>query len=442
MRSNVLFSGLLAASVSAIAFAQSAVLHDGRVVTMVQPQELFSVEGPSWNVDVANRVVVCNGVRVTIPATVNGERVTIGGSQIVDGNDQVIDAITVETFDRLLDANAATRDRVFDTSGACGTIRLGPARSTFCTSEARSEPIGDLERDPLVQRQIEDNYFFLGRNAFAQYAPGVLPASFLGMIGIRDEFGGYPTSPTQLPPRRFWRYPTMSSATFVAQGSVYQDEQGNRFNVPDTIIKGAYATLIHAENILIGNVKAKAIGNFQTPDSFVIGDTLILMNQDPRMAMDITGLGGAPVSREHFMFALEEGMAVGIEGHMLGDHILQAEVIDVPLFDPMHGAWVSVLDRTWGYRNNRLSFRGETIPASSTMLSVIYGNNDVFTGPEIVIENNVIVDPLTDVGRFDVRDLVGANPATARQIKFIVRDLNKGAVIREFVFNWADFLGL
>lgn len=279
---------------SAAAFAQTAILHDGRVVTQVQPPELFSVEGPAWNVDVANRAVLCNGVRITIPASVNGVRVTIGGSQIVDANDQVIDEISVETFDRLLDVNAATRDRVFDTAGACGTIRLGPARSTFCTSEARSEPIGDLERDPLIQRQIEDNYFFLGRNAFAQYPPGVLPASFLGMMGIRNEQGGYPTSPNQLPPRRFWRYPTMSSATFIAQGSVYQDEQGNLFNVPDVTIKGFYATLIHAENIVIGNVKAKAVGNFQTPDSFVIGNTLILMNQDPRMAMDISASAARP----------------------------------------------------------------------------------------------------------------------------------------------------
>jgi len=63
MRMNILFSGLVAAFVSAAAFAQTAVLHDGRVVTQVQPPELFSVEGPSWNVDAVNRVVVCNGVR-------------------------------------------------------------------------------------------------------------------------------------------------------------------------------------------------------------------------------------------------------------------------------------------------------------------------------------------------------------------------------------------
>jgi len=443
MRSNILFSGLLAATVSAAAFAQSAILHDGRVVTLVQPQELFSVEGPAWNVDVANRAVICNGVRVTVPASVNGVRVTIGGSQIVDSNNEVIDGITVETFDRLLDINAATRDRVFDTAGACGTIRLGPARSTFCTSEARSDPIGDLERDPLVQRQIEDNYFFLGRNAFAQYPAGVLPASFLGMIGIRNEQGGYPTSSNQLPPRRFWRYPTMSSATFIAQGSVYQDEQGNLFNVPDFPVKGSYATLIHAENIIIGNVKAKAVGNFQTPDSFVIGNTLILMNQDPRMAMDITGLGGAPVTRDFFMTALEAGMSVAIEGHMLGDHILQAEVIDVPLFDPIHGAWVSVIDRTWGFRANAgLSYRGELVPASTSRLSVQYGNNGIFAGPEISLQNALIVDPLLDVARFDIRNQPGANPDTARQIKFIVRDTNKGAIIQEFVFDWADILGL
>jgi len=443
MRSFNLLSGLLASVVSTAAMAQSAVLHDGRVVTLVQPQELFSVEGPAWNIDVPNRAVICNGIRVTIPSTVNGQRVTIGGSQIVGPNDEVLDEISADTFDRLLDVNAATRDRVFDTAGACGTIRLGPARSTFCTSEARGEPVQGLTRAPIIQKQIEDNYFFLARNAFAQYPPGVLPANFLGMIGIRNETGQYPTSPNQLPPRRFWRYPTMSSATFIAQGSVYEDAQGNRFNVPDVTIKDYYATLIHAENIVIGNVRGKAVGNFQTPDSFVIGNTLVLMNQDPRMAMDIVGLGGAPVGREFFVTALEAGMSVAVEGHMLGDHVLQAEVLDVPLFDPANVAWVSILPATWSWRNGQgLSYRGELVPASSSRLSVQYGVNDVFTGPEISLQNALIVDPVLDTARFDVRNQIGGDPVVRPQIKFIVRDATKGTVVKEFVFNWAEILGL
>jgi len=443
MRSFNLLSGLLATVVSTAAMAQSAVLHDGRVVTLVQPQELFSVEGPAWNIDVPNRAVICNGIRVTIPSTVNGQRVTIGGSQIVGPNDEVLDEISADTFDRLLDVNAATRDRVFDTAGACGTIRLGPARSTFCTSEARGEPVQGLTRAPIIQKQIEDNYFFLARNAFAQYPPGVLPANFLGMIGIRNETGQYPTSPNQLPPRRFWRYPTMSSATFIAQGSVYEDAQGNRFNVPDVTIKDYYATLIHAENIVIGNVRGKAVGNFQTPDSFVIGNTLVLMNQDPRMAMDIVGLGGAPVGREFFVTALEAGMSVAVEGHMLGDHVLQAEVLDVPLFDPANVAWVSILPATWSWRNGQgLSYRGELVPASSSRLSVQYGVNDVFTGPEISLQNALIVDPVLDTARFDVRGQIGGDPVVRPQIKFIVRDATKGTVVKEFVFNWAEILGL
>lgn len=149
------------------------------------------------------------------------------------------------------------------------------------------------------------------------------------------------------------------------------------------------------------------------------------------------------MTRDFFMTALEAGMSVAIEGHMLGDHILQAEVIDVPLFDPINGAWVSVIDRTWGFRANAgLSYRGEVVPASTTLLSVQYGNNGIFAGPEISLENTLIVDPLTDVARFDIRNQPGANPVTARQIKFIVRDTNKGAIIQEFVFDWADILGL
>ena len=448
MRFSSFIGSAAALCAAAIALGQSAVLHNGRVVTMVIPQETFSIEGPMWNVDMANKQIIGTGYRVTIPATLNGQPFVLGNTQIVNNEAVSIGEITTATFDRLLDANAAARDRVFNTAGAAGTIRLGPARSLFSTSEARGVATADLVRAPITQKQIEDNYFFQARNAFAQYPPGVLPASFLGMIGIRTETGGFPTNNNQLPPRRFWRYPSMSGATFIAQGSVYQDQQGNRYNIPDFAVKGFFAHVILAENICIGNLRAAAIGNFQTPDSFVIGNTLVLMNQDPRMPMDILGIAQSPVSREYFTTQVPAGTFVASGGHMIGEHVMMAEVIDVTtdVYDPAAGAWMNILPRTWSYRNGRVSYSGEMVPADTTVMSVQYGNtvNGVWTAttPEVSIQADLIVDPVLNSARITVRDQQGGDPVTAREIKFIIRDANNNSILRTFVYDWATLAGV
>jgi hypothetical protein len=428
-----------------MALAQVAVLHDGTTVTMKIPQEIFSIEGPMWDIDVPSRRIYCMGSWVTIPASLNGAEFTVGNTQMVNNEETSLGPITVDTFDRLSDFNAAARDRIFDTAGAAGPIRLGAVRSLFSTSEARSAAIADLDRVPQIEKQMEDNYFFLVRNAFLQYPQGVLPDNFLGLIGIRTETGAFPTNNSQLPPRRFWRYPTNGGATFIAQGSTYVDANGNEYLIPDFPIKGFLAHVLIAENVLIGNMRASAIGNFNTPDSFVIGDNLILMNQDPRMPMEIIGIAGSPVSKEYFTTQVPAGTLVAAQGHMLGDHVMFVEVIDVSadVFDPAVGSWVSVIDRTWDFRPGRgLSYRGDIVPASTTLLSVQYGNNGVFTGPEISLEAQLVVDPLLDTARFDIRDQVGGDPVVAREIKFIIRDAVTKEIMREVVYDWATILGL
>ena len=449
MRFSLSVGSAAALCAAAVAFGQSAVLHDGRVVTMVVPQELFSVEGPMWNIDPAKRQIICTGHRVTIPASLNGQPFTVGNTQIVNNEEVSLGEITAATFDRLLDVNAATRDRIFDTAGAAGAIRLGPTRSLFSTSEARGAAVADLVRAPITEKQIEDNFFFQARNAFAQYEPGILPANFLGLIGIRTETGGFPPNSSQLPPRRFWRYPSMSGATFIADGSVYQDSQGNRFNIPDFVVKGYLAHVVLAENIVIGNIRAAALGNFQTPDSMVVGETMVLMNQDPRMPMQILGIAGSPVSREHLMTQVPAGTFVAVTGHMIGEHVMMGEVIDVTqdVYDPAAGPWMSITPNTWRYTANRgLSYRGSIVPADTTSLSVQYGNtiDGVWTptSVEISIENQLVVDPLLNAATFSIRDQIGADPATAREIKFLVRDPNSAELLREFHYNWALLLGL
>jgi len=445
MRASHLIASAAALSAAGMALAQVAVLHNGTPVTMKIPQETFSIEGPMWDVDIPSRTVIATGFRVTIPASLNGVEFVMGNTQIVNNEEVSLGGITAATFDRVSDINAATRDRIFETAGDAGPIRLGPARSLFSTSEARGVSVAGLDRDPQIEKAMEDNYFFLARNAFLQYQPGILPSNFLGLIGIRNEVGGFPANNNQLPPRRFWRYPSSSGATFIAQGSVYVDAAGNEYNVPDFVVKGALAHIVLAENVCIGNMKAAAIGNYNTPDSFVIANTLIMMNQDPRMPLDIIGIAGSPVSREYFTTQVPAGTFVAAVGHMIGEHVMFAEVIDVSadVFDPGVGAWISVIDRTWGFRPGRgLSFTGEVVPASTTKSYIQFGSNGVFTGPEISLDPFMVFDPVLNTSRFVVRDMAGADPVSTREIKFIVRDAQTKAEIRHVIYNWADTLGL
>lgn len=442
MRSFV-SAGIAALALVAAAEAQQAVLHDGTVVNLKIPQETFSVEGPLWDIDVPSRQLFVNGYRVTVPATLNGQLFELGNTEIVNSEEVSLGPITAATFDRLSDFNASVRDVVYDTSGSAGVLRLGPARSLFSTSEARSAAVADIDRDPNTERRLEDNFFFQARNAFLNYQPGILPANFLGLIGIRTETGGFPTG-SQLPPRRFWRYPVSSGATVIAQGSIYVDAKGREFAIPDFPVKGFLGHVLMAENVLIGNLRGAALGDFQTPDSLVIGNVLVLMNQDPRMPLGITGLAGSPLSREYLMSgAVPDGTFVAIVGHMVGEHVLYAEAVDVATaFDPAVGTWVGVIDRTLIWQPGRgLSYRGEIVPASGMRLTVQYGNNDLFTDPEINLTNILIFDPLTNSARFDVRNQIGGDPKIRRQIKFIIRNASN-QILRERVYNWADMLGL
>jgi|GEM_PF-411306 len=446
--------GVFIAGVSSPAFSQVAVLHNGVEVTLKLPLQNFACEGPIWDIDVANHQMRVVGNLITIPASLNGLPFTMSGTGITGPQDVNNGPISGLTFDRLADLNATNRDVVLDTSGDAGPVRLGPARSIISQGEARSSPsTTGLNRTPQIEKQIEDNFFFLVRNAFLMHPPGKLPANFLGSIGIRTETGGFPVNNNQLPPRRYWRYPTSAGGTVIANGHVYVDNLGREYNIPDVETLGGNINFGFSENVLIGSVVSAALGNYNTPDSFVVAGVLVLMNQDPRTPLDILGTASSPVSKSYFgaYLSTNPGAAVAIVGHMIGEHVLMAEEIEVTgVFDPSIGAWVSVIDRTWGFRPGQgLSYRGDVVPIAGHTITARYGNinaQGVFVPKantaEISIQASLIIDPLTDSAQFDVRNQTGADPDTARAIRFTVKKTSTGATVREQVYDWATLVGL
>jgi hypothetical protein len=414
--------------------AQNAVLHDGTVVTQKIPVESFAVEGPIWDIDLARRQIVSMGLHVTIPAMLNGRPFEMGNTAIVDNENVSLGGITTENFDRLSDFNAAIRDRVFETDITGGPIRMGPVRSIFNSFEARSRAQQDVDRWPMVQKQMEDNYFFFARNAFAQYPIGTLPDNFLGLIGIRTETGEYVSNLQQLPPRRFWRYPASSAASFNATGSIYVDASGNEHLIPDFLIKGAFASIVIAENVKVGPIKAGALGNWVTPDSFVMGNILVILNQDPRMPTRLTGVGDSPLSREFLLTQMPTGTLVEVVGHMVGEHVMFAEtVLAETTFDPSIGAWAGVRPTSWRYDEDGLQFVGDMFPMTGHRLSVRLGNTEIA----------VATTPVPEFGyaRFDVRDLP-ADPIAHPTLTLVVRRLSDNQIVREHEYDWRALVGL
>jgi hypothetical protein len=436
MRLSFFVAGAVASAAASLSLAQVAVLHDGTVVTMKIPQQLFAVEGPIWDIDIEHKQVISNGTRVTIPATLNGRLFELGNTDTVDNEDVSFGGITTHTFDRLSDVNAATRDRILDGNYAGGPIRMGPVRSIFNSVEARQRTQEDVDRWPAAQKQMEDNYFFFVRNAWLNYAPGTLPANFLGLIGIRTETGEFASNPNQLPPRRFWRYPASSAATFMATGSVYVDAAGREFNIPDFLVKGAYASIVIAENVKVGPIRAGALGDWSTPDSFVMDNTLVIMNQDPRMPARIEGLGYSPMSREYLVSGLPAGTLVEVVGHMVGEHVMFAESILVEgAFDPAVGAWVGVRPTSWRYDEDGLQFTGEMVPAAGHRLSYRLGAG----ASEWSLPTTPV--PEFNSARFDVRDLA-ADPVAHPTITLVMRRISDNAVVREMTYHWPALVGL
>lgn len=429
-----LVAGAAALSAATFAFAQSAVLHDGTVVIQKVPVELFATEGPIWDIDVANRRIRVTGRYITIPASLNGMPWTLEGTEVIDGEGNSLGPITAANMDRLLDSRAALKDRVFETACPdCGPLRLGPIRSIFSTSEARTQAVDDgpeaLDRMPEIQRIIEDNYFFLARNIYLKHS-SVLPIEWLGRIGIRNENGTYPTSASNLPNRRYWKYPFTSGGTWKSAGTIYVDAQGNEYMIPE--LERAFEL---SENVTIGTVRSFEFGDWSTPDSFIVGDVAVMMNQDPRFSATILGVAGQEISREYFMANLQPGLDIAVGGFMVGEHIQMAQEIEVGMYDPSAGIIMSADRFSVALEDGFIQFQGWVIPMTGlTITASIAGNTfpvDVIPAADAVgaeglgryriREQGLVLDGVTTV-------VLTARNANGVVVKTVVHEIPPDAI--------------
>jgi hypothetical protein len=156
----------------------------------------------------------------------------------------------------------------------------------------------------------------------------ILPPDFLDRAGLR---GADPAN---------WVYPSMTGGTFKSAGTIYQDANGNEHFVPDT-----EAVIELSENVATGVVRSVARGSATRPDSFVIGDMLVIFSQDPRFGADVFGVADAHIPREEFFRQVQAGQTtLDTIGHLVGDHVMFVHEVLTEMVDRQAPVVVS-LDR-------------------------------------------------------------------------------------------------
>jgi hypothetical protein len=413
-------------SLSAVSLqAQTAVMLDGRVLTQKVPLSPFATEGPIWNLDLVNQGIVVTGKKVTIPATVNGAPLLISGSSVIGQDGEALTGIGAVDFVRLTDAHAIGLGRDVEVVSAnLGTRRLGAARSLFSTSEARRDPgtaVG-LIRDPAAQAAIEENYFQILQQCY-QVNQAALPADFLDRAGIRS------TDPLA------WTYPVSAGGTLKSAGHIYLDAQGNEYFVPDIEV-----VIELSENVAAGVVTALSRGDGARPDSFVIGELLLVFNQDPRFGAEVLGLGEAVIPREEFFRQIVTGQTnVDVIGHMVSEHVIFVQEVLTEFTAPTAGINITADRFDIRVAKGEARWRGTVDKPQGVRLVAVLIDTPP-TGAQVRRSFNIpmAIDPLTGGATCSAR-LRGLNLRSLTDIEMQAVNTTTGAVEASQLFDIIPF---
>lgn len=322
------FLASLALAAALQAQGTSAVLADGRLVTPLVPQQIFITEGPITGLDPANHAIFAQGLKVTIPATIDGVAVGIGNTNFAGA------PITAASMHALLDVNAAPGGRDTD-----GVLKTGAVRSIFGSSKLQLQAQQDAPASLSMRQQMMSV-----RSAIAAgHAVPVLPSEGIVALGQADD-----------PLPNAFEY---TGATLKSAGQVYVDAQGNQFLIPDGDV-----VIEMAENLTAGPITSiNATGAFP---SFVVGEMPVVLNPDPRFPTTVLGLAGVELTPQVFYQALAtQGANLGGEGGVVAegyvvDGVLFATVLETGLTNPAAAPIVTIDRATFDNRANEVRLRG------------------------------------------------------------------------------------
>jgi hypothetical protein len=412
-------------SLASLASAQTAVMLDGRVLTQKVPLSLFATEGPIWNLDLATQGIFVTGKKITIPATVNGTPLLISGSSVIGQDGEAHTGIGAADFERLADTRAIGLDRDLSVvSTNLGPHRLGATRSVFSTSEARraAADAPGLLRDRPAQAEIEQNYFEIVKQCYEANA-AALPADFLDRVGFRG------TDPAG------WTYPVTAGGTLKSAGHVYVDEQGNEYFVPDIEV-----VIELSENVAAGVITSLVRGNATRPDSFVIGDLLLVFNQDPRFSAEVLGLGEAVIPREEFFKQVVTGQTnIDVIGHMVSEHVIFVQEVLTEFTDPNAGIHITADRFRIRVAANESRWRGIVDkPQGISLLAVLINTLPSGAQTSRVFPIPMAIDPLTGAATYDAR-IRGFNVTNLTHIEMQARSTTTGEIVARELFDITPF---
>ncbi len=371
---------------SVAAQGQSAILADGTALTIVFPHEMFTTEGAVFHLEPLTQQIFVTGIAVTVPASVDGGVVAIGGTSDGAGGE-----ITAATFDRLMDENAQPtgRDAIGGFSGA--------ARSIYATDRANMGPA-------RVAAAIQAQYL-AQRDAAAVVHQGIFVA---------------PSGPTD--------YPAMSGGTCKSAGHVYADAAGNHYYIPDIEV-----VIELSENVVGGAVRSFD----QATGTIVIGNMLIMLNKDPRFTADVIGLGGSVIPASVLWAELNANpnSHIDIVGHMIGEYFMYAQWLETEFIDVTAPPTISA--EQWLFRDDsdRIRFRGfldkpldETLNNGTLLTLHVEFRNGAVTILDRV--ESLSIDLVSGLGQYRVRSRDEVNVSLVDTVSMYATDSTGAEVTR------------
>lgn len=414
-------------SLSSLASAQTAVMLDGRVLTQKVPASPFATEGPIWNLDLANQGIIVTGRKITIPATIDGTPLYISGSSALGKDGEAHTGIGAANFRQLADIRAIGDDRNLDlVSPHLGPKRLGATRSIFSTSEGRRTPFiargRGLLRNNASQAAIEQNYFKIVQQCYQPHA-AALPADFLDRAGLRN------SKPEA------WTYPVTAGGTLKSAGHVYLDNQGKEYLVPD------FEVVIElAENVAQGVVTSIAPGNATRPDSFVMGDLLLIFNQDPRFSAEVLGFGDAVIPREEFFRQVVAGETnLAVIGHTVGEHVIFVQEVLTEFIDPTAGIHITADRFLFRVASSEARWIGTVSkPQGVRLVAVLIDTSPALVQTRREFDVPMAIDPLTATATYSAR-IRGSNLQNTTHVEMQARSLTTGEIEASELFDITEF---
>jgi hypothetical protein len=175
-------------------------------------------------------------------------------------------------------------------------------------------------------------------------------------------------------------------------------------------------------------------GSDLTPISFVVNETIVTLNPDPRIETKILGIAGREVDPSILAASLQVGDEVVIVGYLVGEHMLFGIEIDAPtLYVESMGIIVSADRFTAQVNSGRLRWRGQLYPpAGKTLWVQLAGSKGLLPVP-------FVVDPADGIGTYDMR-LEDIDLEAVTALDMVVRDATTGAELQREHFDFTDFI--